>query len=79
MNDTKPHHDILQSLYEVYKTSDDKNVLKNIATVAWSLGVDLQFDYGYHELSELVENKLSDKTDGNEHYIEVIEKHLANS
>lgn len=70
------HHQILSALYEMYKSTDDAETLNRIANVAWGLGVNLNYDYGYHELSELCIGKTKGSTDGKEHYTEVIERNL---
>lgn len=72
------HYVILTSLYDLYlRNQSNTDVLDVIAKICWSLGVDLNFDYGYHELSELAQGAKAGSSEGAEHYMQVIERNLA--
>ncbi len=77
MTELKPHCEILSSLFNIYKNSEDELTLKNASSIAWNLGVNLNYDFGYHELSELIQGKLTNNSEGEAHYLEVIVRNLS--
>lgn len=80
MNNTNPHYTILKSLYDLYRENKDNNaILEKVKSISWALEHDLNFyQYGYHELAELMTGELAGhKSEPEPHYIEVIEKSLS--
>lgn len=75
--ESSAHFTILSSLYDLYSSNQNNaQVLDAVAKIAWSLGVDLNLDHGYHELSELAQGAKAGSAEGSEHYIQVITSNL---
>jgi|GEM_PF-2963066 len=79
MNQSKedPHYIILKNLYELWQSSmHDEKMQQSIKWIAWELGVELGFDNGYFELSELASIDIEKDASAEKHYREVIETNL---
>lgn len=75
--DDASYRQLLKQLVGITKTfPDDKELLKSVSVVGWRLGVEHNIDLGFHELSELLEQRLAG-TEESSHYQEIIEKHLS--
>lgn len=72
------HYTILSNLYDLYANNqNNSDILNAVANISWSLGVDLNLDYGYHELSELAQGAKTASLEGIEHYVSVVEDNLS--
>lgn len=68
-----PHYKVLKALFDLYNENlANKDILEKVADISWTLEHELGLDnYGYFELSELINYGESDPQ-AKEHYLEVI-------
>lgn len=77
ISEIESHKIILARLFELYESSSpDSEALDAVISITWELGVKMNFDYGYHELSELAQGKKAGSEEGKEHYLKVINSFL---
>lgn len=78
MNSThNPHYTILNNLNNLYRNNkNNPDVVDAVVEIGWALGMDLKYDFGYFELSELAGHESVATPEGLKHYNDVIETNL---
>jgi hypothetical protein len=72
-----PHATILRALYGLYLDNrDDPKTLQRVQDISWALGSELDFEYGYFELAELIMSYRHDPNSQLDYYIDRVEGQL---